>query len=280
VVSRLGAREAARKIREADQQGRGIVVLLVLEPGSDEGARRVVTVAGGEGGIGDPALATALDDLGNAVLEGREAPGPRGRDAGSRTLTVEGREVRVYVERYVPAPELVVVGAGHIARPVSAMAALLGFRVTVLDDRPDFARAERFPQANRVLRVDFTDPFRDVPVGPVTHVLLVTRGHRYDYECLRRLLAGDPLPPYIGMIGSRRRVRATFHQLREEGFSTGAMARVRAPVGLDVGAETPEEIAVAVLAELVLLRRGGTGAPLTEVEEVARRFFKEEERIG
>jgi xanthine dehydrogenase accessory factor len=280
MVTRLGAREAARRVREAAGEGLGIVVLLVLEPGSDEGARRVLTGAGGEGGIEDPALAAALDDLGQAVLDGREAPGPKGRDAGSRTLTVEGREVRVYVERYVPAPELVVVGAGHIARPVTAMAALLGFRVTVLDDRPDFARAERFPRADRVLRVDFTDPFRDVAVGPVTHVLLVTRGHRYDYECLRRLLASDPLPPYIGMIGSRRRVRATFHQLREEGFGTEAMARVRAPVGLDVGAETPEEIAVAVLAELVLLRRGGTGAPLTEVEEVARRFFKEEERIG
>jgi xanthine dehydrogenase accessory factor len=280
MVNRLGAREAARRVRAAAEEGRGVVVLLVLESGPDEGARRVVTDAGGEGGIEDPALAAALDDLGRAILSGRQAPGPRGREAGSRTLTLAGREFRVYVERYLPAPELVVVGAGHIARPVTAVAALLGFRVTVLDDRPDFARAERFPQAERVLRVDFADPFREVTVGPVTHVLLVTRGHRYDYECLRRLLAGDPLPPYIGMIGSRRRVRATFHQLREEGFGTEAMARVRAPVGLDVGAETPEEIAVAVLAELVLLRRGGTGAPLTEVEEVARRFFEEEERIG
>jgi xanthine dehydrogenase accessory factor len=280
MVSRLGAREAARKVRTAEEEGRGVVVLLVLQPGADEGARRVVTCAGGEGAIEDPALAATLDDLGQAILAGREAPGPKGREAGSRTLNLAGREVRVYVERYLPAPELVVVGAGHIARPVTAVAALLGFRVTVLDDRPDFARAERFPQAERVLRVDFTDPFREVPVGPVTHVLLVTRGHRYDYECLRRLLAGDPVPPYIGMIGSRRRVRGTFHQLREEGFGAEAMARVRAPVGLDVGAQTPEEIAVAVLAELVLLRRGGTGAPLTEVEEVARRFFKEEERIG
>jgi xanthine dehydrogenase accessory factor len=280
MVTRIGAREAARRVRAAADGGRGIVVLLVLEPGLDQGARRVVTEAGAEGGIEDPALAAALDDLGREVLEGRESPGPRGRDAGSRTLEVEGRKVRVYVERYVPAPELVVVGAGHIARPVTAVAALLGFRVTVLDDRPDFARAERFPRADRVLRVDFADPFREVEVGSGTHVLLVTRGHRYDYECLRRLLAGDPLPAYIGMIGSRRRVRATFHQLRKEGFGTDTMARIRAPVGLDVGAETPEEIAVAVLAELVLVRRGGTGAPLTEVEEVARRFFKEEERIG
>lgn len=258
---------------EAAERNEGVVALLVLAPESAAGLRRVVTDAGGRGEVGGPALAEALDRFGLALLRGEEEPGRKGREAGTRILQVGDEEVRVYVERHLPTPELVVVGAGHLARPVTLLGALLGFRVTVLDDRPDFARPDRFPEADRVLAVDFSDPFRDVAVEPTTHVLLVTRGHRYDYECLRRLLQGPVLPRYVGMIGSRRRVRATFHQLREEGFAAAALERIRAPVGLDLGGETPEEIAVAVAAELVLLRRGGSGRPLVEVEEVARRFF-------
>jgi xanthine dehydrogenase accessory factor len=103
----------------------------------------------------------------------------------------------------------------------------------------------------------------------------VTRGHKYDYECLVRALRTDPPPAYIGMIGSRRRVRATYVQLIEEGFDRALIGRIHAPVGLDIGSETPEEIAVSVAAELVMLRRGGTGVPLKDVERVAERFFND-----
>ena len=168
---------------------------------------------------------------------------------------------------------VLIVGSG-IAGMCSALAlADRGFDVTVVDDRPAFATRERFPDAERLVRADFSDPFADVPIHPRVHVLLVTRGHKYDYECLVRLLRMDPLPGYIGMIGSRRRVRATFAQLLEEGVERRRLDLVHAPVGLDIGAETPEEIAVAVAAELVLVHRGGSGAPLKDVERVARRFF-------
>jgi xanthine dehydrogenase accessory factor len=153
------------------------------------------------------------------------------------------------------------------------MGVLQGLRVTVLDDRPEWARKDRFPDPAAVLRVDFDDPFRDVPIHPRSHVVLVTRGHRYDYECLVRLLRLDPPPAYIGMIGSRRRVRATFAQLGAEGFGPEAAARVWAPIGLDIGAQTPTEIAIAVAAEIVLARRGGTGEPLRSLERVATRFM-------
>jgi xanthine dehydrogenase accessory factor len=145
--------------------------------------------------------------------------------------------------------------------------------VTVLDDRPEWARQDRFPDSATVLQVDFGDPFRDVAIHPRSHVVLVTRGHRYDYECLVRLLRLDPPPAYIGMIGSRRRVRATFAQLGAEGFGPEAAARVWAPIGLDIGAQTPTEIAIAVAAEVVLARRGGTGNPLRGLERVATRFM-------
>jgi xanthine dehydrogenase accessory factor len=158
--------------------------------------------------------------------------------------------------------------------------ALLGYRVIVLDDRPDFATRERFPDADRLVQADFSDPFADVRLHDRTHILLVTRGHKYDYDCLVRALRADPPPAYIGMIGSRRRVRATYVQLVEEGFGRDLIDRIHAPVGLDVGAETPEEIAVAVAAELVMLRRGGTGMALKDVERVAERFFSDRSEAG
>ena len=197
---------------------------------------------------------------------------PRGSD-GLHELTVEGAVLELYLEVRRPVQELIIVGAGHIAQPLAHMGALLGFRVSVLDDRPDFATRERFPDAEHVFQADFDDPFRDAKLHERSHVLLVTRGHKYDYACLVRALRVDPPPAYIGMIGSRRRVRATYVQLLDEGFDRAQLDRIHAPVGLDVGAETPEEIAVSVAAELVKVRRGGTGASLKEVERVAERFF-------
>ena len=220
------------------------------------------------GGLGSAALDRAAEALLDAALAD-----PRARE-GLRHLQVTGGGAEIYLEVRRPLHDLVVVGAGHIAQPLARMGALLGFRVTVLDDRPEFATRERFPEADRVVRADFADPFAEVRIHERSHLLLVTRGHKYDYECLVRALRMDPLPGYIGMIGSRRRVRATFVQLVEDGIAPSLLERVHAPVGLDVGAETPEEIAVAVAAELVMVRRGGTGTPLRDVERIAERFFK------
>lgn len=271
--SPLDAAGAARRILEAEARGEGIVSLLVLG-GEGEGSYRVVGSDGSEGTTGSPPMDSALDALGRSILAGDTSPGRKGRHAGTHRVEMGNEPVDVYAELHRPPPELVVVGAGHLALPLTRLGSLLGYRVTVLDDRPDFVRAERFPEAERVVKVSFREPFAAVAVGPATHVVLVTRGHKYDYECLRRLLSRPDPPGYIGMIGSRRRVRATFHQLLEEGFAVEELERIRAPVGLDLGGETPEEIAVEVAAELVLLRRGGSGRPLREVEGVARRFFE------
>jgi xanthine dehydrogenase accessory factor len=212
----------------------------------------------------DPTAGEA-DDIG----AGGRAP-PRPDAAG------QADPPQLYLEVRRPVPELVIVGAGHIARPLCEVGALLGFRVVVVDDRPDFATRERFPSAARLVRADFSDPFADVPLHDRSHLILVTRGHKYDYECLVRILRRDVAPAYIGMIGSRRRVRATWVQLVEEGIPRARLEEIHAPVGLDIGAETPEEIAVAVAAELVLVRRGGSGVPLKNVERVATRFFQED----
>jgi xanthine dehydrogenase accessory factor len=265
--------------------------LLLATAESGGTAAAVVVVRAGDAGLLGGRLVIAHDPDGSETVRGslgtapldaaaadllREAIGTLRTRDGLRELTAGDMTVELYLEVRRPVQELIVVGAGHIAQPMAHIGALLGFRVTVLDDRPDFATRERFPDADRLVQADFSDPFADVRLHERTHILLVTRGHKYDYDCLVRALRTDPRPAYIGMIGSRRRVRATYEKLVEEGFGRDLIDRIHAPVGLDVGAETPEEIAIAVAAELVMLRRGGTGVPLKDVERIAERFFKEQ----
>ena len=275
----LTAVEATAEVLDA-QEARHPMALVVGVSGSSElvGARVVVRQAkdGAKslvGSFGDAVLDDGALALGTQRLEEHRAS-----TKGLYELkSASGSTVQVYVEVHYPQPDLVIVGAGHIAQPLCSMGALMGFRVIVVDDRPDFATRERFPEAERIVRVDFMDPFADIPIHSTSHIVLVTRGHKYDFECLRHLLKTEVEPPYVGMIGSRRRIRAAFSQLQGEGMPKDRLSRVRAPVGLDIGAETPVEIAVAVAAEIVLQWRGGTGVPMAEQERILERFFKESE---
>lgn len=240
-------------------------------------------------GEGREAATAVVVEAPEAALVGRRLAWDGSRhygDLGSAALTAEARRLlessaepgchalpggaELYVERWEPPAELVIVGAGHVAQPLALVGGMLGYRVTVVDDRPDFATGERFPGAERVLVADFSGPLDGIDVGPRTSVILVTRGHRHDYDCLRELARRGAQPRYIGMIGSRRRVRAAFEQLAAEGVSAEWLARVHAPLGLDIGAETPAEIAVAVAAEMVLAARGGSARPLSERARVLR----------
>ncbi|MCA9778759.1 MAG: XdhC family protein [Candidatus Eremiobacteraeota bacterium] len=148
---------------------------------------------------------------------------------------------------------LVVVGAGHIARPLCVMAAEAGYQVVVLDDRAEYADKKFFPAANRVESGPYQELLPELASGPLTSVVLVTRGHRHDQDCLR-LIAEYELE-YIGMIGSQRRVDAVFAELVEEGVSADALREVCAPIGLEIGAQTPAEIACCILAQMIKYRR-------------------------
>ena len=226
------------------------------------------------GSLGSPALDETVAAAVHALFPLRESQGALSRDFEYR----DGESLvaaKVYVELHGPPAKMVIVGAGHVAIPLAHLGAMLGLRVEVLDDRADFAAESRFPDAAAVRVIDFRDPFADTPLDTADHVVLVTRGHSFDYECLIRLLRMPRPPGYIGMIGSRRRVRATHEQLVRDGFTTEEMGRVRAPVGLDLGGQTPAEIAVSVAAEIVMFHSGGTGVPLVEKERVVERFFKE-----
>ena len=160
----------------------------------------------------------------------------------------------VLEEPVLPPERLLLLGGGHVALPVCEFAARCGFAVTVVDDRPAFANRERFPQAARVLCEAFGPAIADFSPGPYDYVVIVTRGHAHDAECLRAVLEG-PFPAYVGMIGSRRRVKAQLALLEEEGFDPERLNRVCTPIGLDIGSVTPEEIAVSILAQLISYRR-------------------------
>lgn len=210
-----------------------------------------------------------LGELGLAALEQQVISDAREvlRERQHRLLRYRGEmpesEVRVFVEVQRRAPELLIVGAGHIAVPLAQMASICDFSVTVLDDRPRFANAERFPSARRVIAAPMRETVRDLPLDQDSYVVLVTRGHSHDVECLLEVL--DRPIAYIGMIGSQRRVDAVFELLAEEmGIDPVKFDRVYAPIGVDIGAITPAEIAVCIIAEIISVFRGGTVPSLSD----------------
>ena len=181
---------------------------------------------------------------------------------GRRAIEAAGAIVEVLIEVVEPAATLLVVGGGHVGRAVGEVGALLGMEVVVLDDREDYANAERFAYPCRVICGDFGEELGRFPINANTYIVLVSRGHLVDELSLRQV--AERGAGYVGMIGSKRRTRTVLEHLADEGLDGEALARVFTPIGLDIGAETPEEIAVAVLAEIILVRRGGGALPMSE----------------
>jgi xanthine dehydrogenase accessory factor len=168
----------------------------------------------------------------------------------------------IFIEPFVPNPVLLIAGAGHIAAPLASLAHLMNFSVSVTDDRASFASRERFPTSKQLLVGDIESMLQNYPITPRTHIVLVTRAHAHDVQGLRAII--DSPAAYIGMIGSQRRVWAVFKLLHEEGVPAEKLARVRAPIGLDLGGSTPEEIALCIMAEIIMLRHSGTGIAMSE----------------
>jgi xanthine dehydrogenase accessory factor len=164
-----------------------------------------------------------------------------------------GGVMDIYVEPIVPAPRVYIFGGGHISLFVSKISSMAGFQVVVIDERPQFANKERFPDADEVIAEDFEMVLPKLKVNQSSYLVIVTRGHTYDQEVLDWALGQQVR--YIGMIGSRMKVRTVYDNLKGKGIKPEQLERVHAPIGLDLGALTPEEIAVSIVAEMIKVRR-------------------------
>jgi xanthine dehydrogenase accessory factor len=189
-----------------------------------------------------------------------------GESVGSCGATLE-----IFVEPLRPEPRLLVAGSGYVAQALARLAVPLGWRVTLMDDRTEFVRSATLPEGVETLIGEMTEHLLERRPDPMTAIVIVTRGHRADQEVLRAAL--ETTAGYVGMIGSVSKVRAIFRSLLRDGMTTETLARVHAPIGLDLRAETPDEIALSIAAELLLWRRGGTGQPLKDTADALKQVI-------
>ena len=204
-------------------------------------------------------------DVWQAAREVMESEKPRtlhfdlNQDPKYDTGLVCGGTLEVFVEPILPPALLYLFGAGHVAINLCRVAAKAGFDLIVTDDRSSYATKERFPEAHEVHALDFDEATRKLDPTESSYIVIVTRGHRDDMRILR--WAVQTPARYVGMIGSKRKVIEIFKTLQQEGLPAHLFDRVRAPIGLDIGAITPEEIAVAITAELIAVRRHAAAVP-------------------
>ena len=177
-------------------------------------------------------------------------------------------DVEIFAEGFAAPPLLILVGAGHVNTAVARLAAMLDYRLAVIDDRPEFASAERFPEAETVLAADYAEALQSLQVPANSMIIIATRGHKYDDRALAAALQTPAR--FIGLLGSKRKVLTIYRNLLQDGADFERLRQVHAPIGLNIGAMTPAELAVSIMAEIILLRRGGDGQPMRLPEGLLR----------
>src|ERR1022692_2194228 len=198
-------------------------------------------------------------DVWSAAREVMETEKPKrltfnlGQDAAYDNGLICGGQLDVFIEPVLPVPRAFIFGAGHISKSLSKVATLAGFASVVIDDREAFASRERFPEAEEVHAAEYEEIFPKLPINETSYLIIVTRGHRDDMRVLRWAVSTNAR--YIAMIGSKRKVINVIKELEKEGIARESFARVFAPMGLEIGAVSPEEIAVSVVAEMIAVRR-------------------------
>jgi xanthine dehydrogenase accessory factor len=234
-----------------------------------EAGRRAVIVVPLSGSVDRLVLresGTAYGTLGSDALDAAATVAARevmdSGATGPRVVSAAGTEYRLYFERHAPPLSLIVFGATHVAIPLVAMARVLGLRTVVVDGRERFATRERFPDADELLVGMPSEIAQRLPLGASSLVVLLSHDYKYDLPVLRAVLESDAA--YVGLLGSARRGRALLDFLSEQGVRAEQLARVRVPIGLDIGAVTAEEIALSVLGEALAVQRGRVGGPMRD----------------
>jgi xanthine dehydrogenase accessory factor len=193
-----------------------------------------------------------------------------GQEAAYDEGLICGGQVNIFVEAVVPQPHAFIFGGGHISKSLSKVASLAGFATVIVDDREAFANADRFPEAEATYAEEYEEVFPKLAITSSSYIVIVTRGHRDDMRVLRWAV-GTPAR-YISMIGSKRKTISVIHELEKEGLAREAFEKIFAPMGLEIGAESPEEIAVSVVAEMIAVRR----APEADWRALSKSIFASE----
>jgi len=240
--------------------GEAALVTIVSAAGStprEEGAKMLVKTDGSIlGTIGGGSLESRVIEEAIKVI-GQGKPKRLHISMTAKEVEAEGMlcggEVEVFIEPILTPPTLYIFGGGHISLPLARMGKLLGFKIAVIDDRAEFANADRFPEADSILAGDFAKVFPRLKIDKSSYIVIVTRNHQYDDMVLE--WAVGTKAKYIGMIGSKAKTKAVFSHLLTKGITKERLDRVHAPIGLEIKAQTPEEIAVSILAEIIKVRR-------------------------
>jgi xanthine dehydrogenase accessory factor len=245
-----------RMIEQVFERG-DIAVLVTRVTGAQNVGSKLLVLENGEtsGSLGDAELDSVALAQAASFLVSREE---------TRLLNFSSFETSLLFERLQPAPRLVVCGAGHVGASLAKLAAFAGYQTTLLDDRAEFLKRDRFPEKQIELMVadDWGSAVRDaVGNGRGVSVAVVTRGHNEDEQCMQAVVRANP--DYVGLIGSKRRTSIVIERLREAGVPDEQLKKIHAPIGLDIGAVTPEEVALAILAEIVAERYGAAGGSLS-----------------
>ncbi|WP_432105259.1 XdhC family protein [Streptomyces sp. bgisy091] len=253
------AREHLRELLDLIVAGEPVALATVVSGAGLQGAGRVVRTGGASGSLGDEGLDTAVTDDARGLLAQGATGSVRYGARGERRM----QDVTVFVQTFAPAPRMLVFGAIDHAAATARIGSFLGYRVTVCDARPAFATRERFPTADEVVRAWPHTYLESTEVDERTVVCVLTHDPKFDVPLLAAALRTPAA--YIGVMGSRRTHADRIARLREAGVGEADLARLASPVGLDLGARTPEETAVSIAAEIIQHRWGGTGRPLGEL---------------
>ena len=225
-------------------------VVNVPQGAGNMGAKLLLRIDGSvEGSLGDPALDSQAIEAARRVAE-----------VGNTESLTAADGAEIFVEGFTTPPTLVTVGGGHVGKATADLARALGYRVYVVDDRSEFANAERFPYAEQIVVAPYDRWADDLTLNVNTFVVVATRGHRFDDLALETAL--ETRARYIGLLGSRRKTLMIYQRLSQNGVPVERLKQVRAPVGLDIGALTPEELAVSIMSEIIMVRRGGAGGTM------------------
>lgn len=255
---------------DAAYRGEGAVALVnLIKPAPDAevplGGKMFIRQDGsGEGTLGDGDMDEAAQKRAFELMV-----------HGKNEYVVADNGAEYFIEAFTTPPQLVICGGGHVSKAIAAHAKPLGFRLFITDDREEFANKQRFPEADMVVAKKPEEGLKDLPINPNTFIVVATRGHRFDNVALAA--AADTPARYVGLMGSKRKTILIYEDLVRMGISTDRLEEIRSPIGLDISARTPEEIAISIIGEILMFRLGGTGRAMKlEQEQIDRIVAKVE----